>query len=312
MKIFYIEPVPGMLKGFEKRFNEVGISIAENLNSADVVISAQLNPLLNIPVSSSQKRLVWTNEARWSSEIEHKIYYKDQEIHIMNAHNESVFLDPFHYLWTAKYKHIPPISLSDYKDRLQKSSKPIFMMASNHGDGKDFIINGKNIDLYRHRYDLAKFCWMYGYCDIYGSGWPDHVSCNDKGRGKREWNSWEEEKLSISNRYLYNICIENTNSKYYITEKLWHSIMSKNLPVYYCENTGLSEIFDTSAFVDTSIYSTYEETLDAILEINSTSYLERMNYLIETFNKYVVDPQYLARSRDKVFETVKNYLESVS
>ncbi|CAF1442202.1 unnamed protein product [Didymodactylos carnosus] len=75
----------------------------------------------------------------------------------------------------------------------------------------------------------------YGKCGRNKKELPKHIA---KIQGtasldaKRSSYKWQEGKLALSSEYLFTVAIENSLSYDYITEKLWHPLLSGSVPIY--------------------------------------------------------------------------------
>jgi len=78
------------------------------------------------------------------------------------------------------------------------------------------------------------------------------------GRGIRDF----DDKWDVIAPYKYSIAIENSSSKYYVTEKLWDNYLSLTYPFYYgCTNVG--EYYPADSFSLIDIHD-FEGTIDII------------------------------------------------
>lgn len=63
----------------------------------------------------------------------------------------------------------------------------------------------------------------YGVLDVYGA-----IS-----------NRWVPNKAEIAKRYIFQLCLENSDSKDYVTEKPFEAWLSGNIPIYRDNNQGI-------------------------------------------------------------------------
>jgi len=169
---------------------------------------------------------------------------------------------------------------------LNKKPKPtkksISALRSYYHGGKysKLIIEGKNIDLIKKRSELAKYLFTQNLIDIYGQGWPEGISTEDS-----RFNNRHNRKKEILQHYAYNLCFENTVYPKYITEKIWESIESYCLPIYYGGmNSSIYEIFPKNSFID---YSDFENPSELVIFLNQLSdkdFIERLNKCLNVYN----------------------------
>lgn len=310
IRIFHVEPASSVLKGLQSKFEEYNIHAVDRIEEADIIISSQISSLKGVTAQRGQTKLQWTNEIRWSIHSSQTAEVDGETIQIMNAFSGDVFFDPFHFLWVAKYQTVAPFTATDYDVRAQDPRPSTYCMASNHGTGNPFLVNGEDLDLYRYRRRIALYGYKHDVCDIYGAGWPEGISKSD-GRDGMAWSSWEEEKLAVAKPYFFNLCFENTNSNYYVTEKFWHSLMTRSIPIYVPAKTGLADYFSLDCLIDCSEEKSPEQIFLEIERIGKLEYIERVNTLISEFNQVAGTPSLLQNSRERMQNNVVRKLKSL-
>lgn len=89
------------------------------------------------------------------------------------------------------------------------------------------------------RGDIGRYGHDNNCLKLVGTGWNyKDIESSRNGIGGRVGI-----KSSLLKAYYFNICLENTNTKNYITEKIWEAIFHGCVPVYY-GNESIYEIFD--------------------------------------------------------------------
>jgi hypothetical protein len=297
--IFFLDPCSSVLKALSQHYLSRGIHIVDDASRSDVIVSSNLKALLKQSTNENQRLLLWTNEPRWSSHVDDSVIINGRPISVMNCYTGDVYVDIFHYLWVGKYQRVSYLTPEEYKSRSLNGNPPAFFMASNHGNGEEFRIDGKNIDLYKFRDEFSLWGNKAGLVHIYGQGWPSGVARTESREGQG-WDSWEKRKLEIAKSYLFCICVENTNIKNYVTEKFWHSIMSKSIPIYYSGDTTILDNFDESCMINAANFQSYEEIFNKISSIKQDEHLSMINSLIDQFNQYVSNSHHLQNSRNKI------------
>lgn len=305
VKIYFVEPYSAWLKNNEMEFLKFGIEITNDVYKADVLISARLAPLVNTDKKLKKRKLLWTNEPRWSDAVESDIFLEDESISVMNCYTGDIYHDIFFYLWVTSMKPCRHLVLDDVKKK-EKNNLSYFM-ASNHGNGKPFVVNGLNIDLYNYRDSLALFGKKQGLVDLYGEGWPSGLATSGTRQGKN-WRSWESEKEEVAKNYLFSIAIENTDVRNYISEKLWHSIMFHTVPILYKGQSGIEKYFGNTGVVYSNDFSEFAELFDFLSSMRQSEYLDRINGMIDVFNNIVSQKSNLEDSQNK---TIKSFVYRV-
>ena len=95
---------------------------------------------------------------------------------------------------------------------------------------------------------------------------------------------WWDRKSEILRDYHFNICLENTAYGYYCTEKIWHAIVSRCLPIYHGKGTRIYETFPRGSFLDCADFADFDQLFDAIRAMSLEEYVERMNLCIQAYN----------------------------
>lgn len=65
----------------------------------------------------------------------------------------------------------------------------------------------------------------------------DYIAIDFAGKWRNNtkdlWEKFGNNKISFMNQYKFNICAENMDAKYYVTEKLFESFLSGCIPIYH-------------------------------------------------------------------------------
>jgi len=210
-----------------------------NINKASIILAiceTSIKNFINNHPNADKKYIIYSAEPRLSLIKKGKIIYKRKIIHVMNCYTKNVYISPYHDAnHIFKFDHFNYDKLVD-KDNFNNQ---IVIVASNRYS-KDMIH-----DLTKLRYRLVMNAYNKGMITVHGAGWPRGVS---KGQSRFIKNIYEH-KMNILNKYYFNLCLENTDIDNYVSEKIWHSIISGCLPIYY-GNTGIYNIFPKNSFVD--------------------------------------------------------------
>lgn len=102
-------------------------------------------------------------------------------------------------------------------------------------------------------------------------------------------------KIEFLKKCKFSLCFESTKHEGFITEKIVEAFYADTIPVYY-GSSNIKEIFNPKAFIDISDYSSFDDAIDRILEIenNDELYLEMLRQPI--FN----NPTYPEEKLDEV------------
>lgn len=77
-----------------------------------------------------------------------------------------------------------------------------------------------------------------------------------------------DSKLVFQSEYKFTIAFENAVSNGYTTEKILHAFASGTVPIYY-GNPRIAEDFNEDAFINCHRYSSFEEVIEKIKEIDA-------------------------------------------
>jgi hypothetical protein len=109
----------------------------------------------------------------------------------------------------------------------------------------------------------------------------NNVTQNIKGRGDQIW------KILELKPYKFNISFENTSHNGYVTEKIIHPMFVNTIPIYW-GSKRVGEDFNSKSFISQHNFSSEEEMIDYIIEIdnNKNKYEEILNQPWFNNNKY--------------------------
>ncbi len=281
-----------------KIFNEFKCCICQNSSEADVIVAHNLKNLLPGIVKYPKKRfLVWTNEPRADTifKDELKFPFGFAKIHIMNVYGKDVFWHNLHFLSSYHFDNqndlgidisrlLVPLSRDKF-NALNKKNKIAALYTNTMHKKSRLIKNGDDIDLTEKRCQYAFAGHKRNLVDIYGNKWPQGYALDNSGFGFEKERPWWIEKLDILNSYKFNLCFENTAYKHYVTEKIWHAIISYTLPIYQSFNSSIYESFPKDSFIDASLFKDEHALFDYIKQMTIGEYLERVNICIDVFNR---------------------------
>lgn len=266
-----------------EHLNTNGIVETKNEREADLYVTQKF-PILSkkdlylwrlkhrqIPV------LIWTHEPRYcniTTSLFPKRFYKP-DFHVMDVFTGDVFLN--HYTWFGSCidRELGFVDTNHFHSRERNictlgSYRPHF----------EYYVNGKNIDLCEFRQEIALEAYKRNMIDISGRWWPEGIKTMQEDRLA---SNWHESKMNFIKNYKFNLCLENTNYGYYLTEKIWDAITALCLPIYYGTET-VYQIFEKNSFVDTSEFDTIPKLLDYIESMTVEEYTRRLNSCIKTYN----------------------------
>jgi len=97
------------------------------------------------------------------------------------------------------------------------------------------------------------------------------------------------ESFDILSKYKFGITFENSSSPGYITEKPFNAYMSGSIPIYHGDQKGIKDIFNTETMVNLHDYSSIDEVISKIIELDNDDELYKQYINKEIFkNNYLV------------------------
>lgn len=118
--------------------------------------------------------------------------------------------------------------------------------------------------------------------DLYGFGWSKHVYKNYKGS--------IDDKFSVLKQYKFSVCYENIkNIKGYISEKIFHCLLTGCVPIYW----GASNVEDyipKTCFIDRRNFNSNKELYNFLKNVKKPEY---QNYRNEIKKFMVTENAYL-------------------
>lgn len=158
----------------------------------------------------------------------------------------------------------------------------------------------------KERAIIAKHGHTSSVLDIYGKGWPDGIS-----KGNSRDGEWWNSKPGILAGYDFNLAMENCCQPYYVSEKLWDSILYGCLPIYK-DNGTIYETFPKDSFLDIKNYSSYDELWKHVesmsLEEWNRRYFACWEAMETLWKTYAADKDTLWRqSKDSVLDTIHKF-----
>jgi len=278
---FSFTPFDGYVKGDLEFLGLHGIEIVTTPKNADIVISQNFKHLKKYFWRGffGKRFLVWTLEPRFDTHFEKqkRVFFRLFKCHFMNVYTKDVYVTNLSIVCNYIDKHLKFLP-DNFK---LKNKKIIALMSYFKGvDSSPLYRNGINIDLVSRRTYTALKGKEFKVLDVYGKGWPDGISLEDSRDG-----NWMFRKRELMSDYAFNLCFENTISINYMTEKIWDSVETYCLPIYFSEGTSVYEVFPRGSFIDYSEFNSSKELFSYIKNMSNEVYIKRMNKCIAVYKK---------------------------
>lgn len=298
---FKYTPFDNFVDGDLEYLNNNNITFVDKAKDADIIISQNLKYLKPHfwRALFGKKFLIWTIEPRFDTHFtsEVKVLFGLIKCHIMNIYTRDVFVSNVTFFTGifGEHLHILPQYFK------LKTKKTIALMSYYKGlNSEPLIKNGVNIDLIGLRSKICIEGNKLGAIDVFGKGWPDGISKEDSRDGVYFYR-----KKELMADYQFNLCFENTATHNYMTEKIWDSILTYCLPIYYGKHTNAYELFPENSFIDYSKFDSPEALFQFIDNMSDAEYIERMNKCITVYNTLCDKREELIKNgRGKVLENI--------
>ncbi len=262
-----------------------------------------------------KKFITWTNEPRFDKTFEH---FEDANCRIMNVYSGDVFFHNLNFLGSyhnnfavdlgIDLKAPPgvPVTTDDFN---RKNKFCICVFGYRDPASAALFYDGKNIDLFAKRQQLAIYLHDCGKTDIVGNNWPGDYTILEASGYENKETEWWTRKIALMKEYRYNICFENTAFAFYCTEKLWHAIAAGCLPVYFGLGTAVYETFPRNSFIEASEFSTNDDLLHFMENMSAEEYVNRYNVCLQVMHRSCFDrlsmPAYNTEIIDRFIDSVQ-------
>ncbi len=183
--------------------------------------------------------------------------YKKNIDYIRKSKNSIVITDNL-IEWNSI--NIPSTFIYDYSSLLRIDKK---LRRNKKKKFCAFIVsNPSNLD----RLIFYKKLLKYKKIDSYGNVFNN---CKISNKLERKYgNDFNKINQEIYKDYKFVICFENSYAQNYITEKIINPMISNSIPIYRGAS-NVRDYFNTSSFINYDNYSSYEEMIKKIVELDN-------------------------------------------
>lgn len=93
----------------------------------------------------------------------------------------------------------------------------------------------------------------------------------------RHFGNWRDAVVNYQKDYKFSIAFENSSSKGYTTEKIYHPMLANSIPIYW-GNPEIHREFNTKSFVNFHDYNDIKKVIDVVIELdtNEKKYLKML------------------------------------
>lgn len=135
--------------------------------------------------------------------------------------------------------------------------------------------------------------------DLYGEDWPPGVSKENS----RMQENWAERKLELLSDYHFDLCWENLEIPYWVTEKIWMSVGLGLVPLYWgCDEMhrrlprdsilDCRDFVSQAAFKGSGVSLNTQALAEAVFGMSDAEYQRRSQTLIDWFDSFPEDARH--------------------
>lgn len=226
-----------------------------------------------------QKHLLWTHEpffdrtASWAVPDFFPPTFADRNLYVFNVHNGLVYSDNF-YLAPRAGKLL---NVNTEDDLNVPFARKGITFAATYKLSR-CLVDDRDRSLNTARCELALELHRRGRAEIIGREWPDGIALSESRFENRA--KAKADFLKTSN---FNLCYENCDADYYVTEKLWECIFAGCLPIYWSNDT-VYQTFPRKSFVDGRDFAEADSLLAFIDAMPFEEYRRRVNLCRRAYN----------------------------
>jgi len=304
-------------KNYEDKLKNRGLVEKNNPFFAKIIICRNIEIAKKAALLFPLKKIVIYQAELFIDTIKSEFYYlfKIKRIYVINGFNGGIFFNNYHFLSSYIFDDEQDLGLkkgelilmsSIFTKEQYENSKPIIFIGQKRDTNSINLNNAtEGIDLNIVRQEIAQCAYEKGFGTIIGNGWNEISGYENSGFDAGNENWWDT-KLAILKGFRFNIAIENTLWKYYVSEKIWHSIKAGSLPIYWGNDSSIYETFPRNSFIDASEFIDYSALIDYCINLSYELWLERMEKCIKVYNDSIIKMNY-----SKFDESIDKFLERI-
>lgn len=238
--------------------------------------------------------ILWTHEPYFSTTTQTKTSIYDCPVYIFNIWNSRALKQNATFLLQKYPTGLPPRPAR--RESWISRGKPICALMTYPQSNALFTQERLSYAISGHNHKIL---------DIYGKGWPSGYSLENSRDG-----DWQSSKPAILQKYDYNLALENCVQPYYVTEKLWDSILNQCVPIY-CDNGTIYRDFHRDSFLNVRDFSNHEKLWEKIRATSLEEWNQRMaicwDDMEKVWNEYRQSPESFWRgSVEEIVATLEN------
>ena len=274
-------------------------------NDAELVVGRKRSMFSTANCDPAKVHLLWTHEPFFDVSKSFLIpnffpqQFRHRALYVFNVHNGLIYTDNY-YLAPRKGRARNLVEESDCNVPFAEKAitfAATYKLAPCKVGEVDRSLNAV-------RCGLALDLKSLGRIRIIGRGWPGATSEEDSRFVDRS-----RSKLEFLKNSNFNLCYENCNADYYVSEKIWEAISAGCLPIYYA-NATIYQTFPRNSFIDGAEFASAEALAAFIDAMPFEEYRRRINLCRRVFN-YAVTENLRDQSRRRSNDRLNGFLKTV-
>ena len=280
----------------DEELAEAGVFLKSDPAEADVIVAALLEELAPSMHSfkSEIKYLLWCDEPLWSNifqkiDVTRMAFLIQHDpltppgyvpVDAMNCFTGNVLFSNYHFL--LDIYHLDRSSFIKAQGANQSplpapaERKIAAFLTYRNGGFWDFKHPSGVFGLNTLRSRVALEGALFGKVDVFGQGWPLNLALPEV-EAKQEGADLFSLKMRQYEKYKFALCMENTWSPYYVTEKIWQAILAGCLPIYYAGPTHtIYQDFPKNSFIDFFDFEHPAQLFDLVENMSQEEFDRRM------------------------------------
>ena len=291
--------------------NAHGIYVEEHPDEATIIVAAlaeELAPLVNL-YGSLKSYLLWCDEPLWSCLFQKfdtskvRVFSSSPAasndeifINVMNCFTGDVYFNNQHFLNSSYHLDFERLRQTSkkslFKDSILAANRKIAAFLTYRNEGKwnfDHPSGIRGLNNLRSRVALEGR--LFNKVDIVGQGWPSGMALKENRAGVGEKDPFQL-KLDDYVNYHFALCFENTWAPYYVTEKIWHAIISGCLPIYFAgPHHTIYQDFPRNSFIDYFDFKDPVELFEFVDRITEVEFNSRMTLCLDALQNSLIKSQ---------------------
>lgn len=307
LKIYFFRNYQTILFRDEK-LKLYNIKIKSTPNEADFILCRSINNArLACLLFPFKKIILYQEELTVSKLKKKKKRFLLKNIDVINGFTGEIYFNNYHFLGSYLTDKNCDLGLN-----INEILAPSMIKTKQEfEDAKGVIFIGRYLkdlkkitcedDLRQKRQNIAVAMKKEGFGFIQGFGWDNSYNTADSWHnGNKQW--WIN-KIELLKEFRFNLCLENTNWDYYVTEKIWHAIRAGVLPVYWGKNNTIYQTFPRRSFVDAADFGSHHKLILFLKNMEYQEWKERMLKCLNTYNKHIIKEN----KKDKYKKSITNF-----